>query len=219
MEQRASIPHTGTVKSSPNMVYHHMYVNNVISWLSKQKKKFKEHSHTGGKVVPFFCAFTISWWKLTLLLPHNYFAKGKSLTQSQIISSPTRTSLAKRKGFLGSCEEKYSLLLSDSAEDSTSCLCGWKSIAIFPEGSAALASTRDFFVQKARVYEPLREDIIKMSGHWADYTDAASTPEMIYIYVVATENICLMTWTIFTDTWYAHSSKHSFYKFILLIQI
>lgn len=66
-----------------------------------RKRNTKTQSRGGWGVggCSILCAFTMTWWKLTLLLPHNYF--GKSLTQSQIICSPTRTSLAKKKGILG----------------------------------------------------------------------------------------------------------------------
>lgn len=142
----------------------------VISWLSK--KKYKTQSGGGQEVVPFFCAFTMSWWKLTLSLPHNYFLQGKTITPSQnYLPTPTTTSLVKRKGFSGSCEEKHSLVLSHSAEDSTS--FSWR--AQLPWWAHEVS------LYKRPVYMSYCREDIKKSGHWADYTDAASTPEMIYI--------------------------------------
>lgn len=103
----------------------------------------------------------------------------RQVTWSQSICFPTRTSLAKRKGFSRSCEEKQSLVLSDC--------WGFNIVPLwmiehcdFPGGLSCPCEHLRFLCTKRPLYIwATAEDIIKMSGHWAAYIDTASTPELI----------------------------------------
>lgn len=157
-------------------------------------------TQSGGETVPFSCAFTMSWWKPRLLLPHNYFVQARSSIRSQIICSPAKTSLTKRQGFSGSCEEKYCGALW---------LCwGFNILPLwrmqcwdFPRGLSGPGElSRDFFVQKARIYELLQRWPHKNERPLSQYRHSEHT-DMIYIY---TEAKCLCRMTEFLTVWQIH---------------
>lgn len=171
-----------------------MHFNNVGYILVVQtEQEIQRHSRGGDRSI-LLCIYN-ELMKTETFAPTQLLWTSQVIYSIQIICSPAKTSLTKRQGFSGSCEEKYSGALW---------LCwGFNILALwrmqcwdFPRGLSGPGElSRDFFVQKARIYELLQRWPHKNERPLSQYRHSEHT-EMIYIYTEATQNVYVAFLTV-----------------------
>lgn len=175
-------------------------------------------TQTWGEAVPFFCAFTMSWWKLILSLPHNYFVQRQDINViPKLFALQLRPLWLKENDCRGRVKKNTpwcSLTLLKiqhhaSVDDR---------VLRFSRRAQLPWRAHEVSLYKRPVYMSYcREDIIKKKEWLLSrlYRCSKHTRDDLHLNSSNSKYLCLMTRTEFLQASNLHSPKHSFYELFL----